>query len=56
MQPTITTFSALTEVSMITIEIAHPDIGSKRITQPGQCSFLLQLLSDSFHIEVEVGS
>lgn len=56
MLTTITTLSALPEISMITIEFAHQDIGSKRIAQPGQCSLFLQLLSDGRHVEVEVGS
>lgn len=56
MLTTIAIFSALAEISMITIELAHTDISSKRIAQPGQGSLFLQLLGDSFHIEVEVGS
>lgn len=55
MLTTITTLSALTEISMIAIKVAHPDVGSKRIAQPRQRSLFLQLPSDSFHIEVKVG-
>lgn len=55
MLTTITTLSTFTEISMITIKFAHPDIGTERIAQPGQGGLFLKLLSDGFHVEVEVG-